>query len=382
MLGSGKSAEPATMTDHAEWTWGYLLHNLDLNGQDPFETEHVAIVSGTDPRARSIVENAPIGRQLLENFKDQQGNKINPSVLLYRADAPEWVKDVDALVGFRNAYAMACVIFGWQQSIGGQNVMYPLHSDYFDFHPATLGKDTDFIVGRSSAQRWFGQPSPFCGQNDPALPTIKDTLLIHPDDVLMPRFMETWRRCFANPVHAIDRDRALFRSLQIAYHASQTADDNKESIYDHGTRLTLWVSAMEILAHPSVDGADGGADFGRVRSLLEQNCWLNDELNGQEYQFCWRKKKYCVNLVVKLSWDIYQARNAFLHGNPVTMTDLFPFQDHKRPSLILLAPLVYKAALIGFLQLNRLNDPSKLEEPDFIDQHLLEDALLCSIKDR
>ncbi|MGD9724752.1 MAG: hypothetical protein AB7I59_30945 [Geminicoccaceae bacterium] len=58
-------------------------------------------------------------------------------------------------------------------------------------------------------------------------------------------------------------DRALFRSLNMAYYAAQTPFDAAGTPYDAGRLVGLWVSAYEILVH---DGKR--ANENAVKALL------------------------------------------------------------------------------------------------------------------
>ena len=54
-------------------------------------------------------------------------------------------------------------------------------------------------------------------------------------------------------------------------------------------------------------------------------------------------------LFQKLCHQIYDARHDFLHGNPVSYKNIYPWQNPKRYPLNYFAPLIYKLILICFL---------------------------------
>jgi hypothetical protein len=102
-------------------------------------------------------------------------------------------------------------------------------------------------------------------------------------------------------------------------------------------------------------------------------------------------------LAAYLYWEIYRARNDFLHGNPVSRERLFPFKNDKRPPLPHLAPLIYKTALLGFLERFQFQpkevelDLAAMHPPDpALDRALLrglrnlrfEEAILYAIQDK
>ena len=87
-----------------------------------------------------------------------------------------------------------------------------------------------------------------------------------------------------------------------------------------------------------------------------------------------------VNLVQKLYGELNEARNDFLHGNPVIHSRLFCFCNDRRRSLIEIAPVIYKVALSCFFgQFGNTRGKSD-EEPNYkalFDRHALENALLA-----
>ena len=330
------------------WLLGYVLHNLTLN-EPLLESDFLAIVPHSDSRVQRIVAASQLGRCLVENFTDHLGCRRNPSLLVIREDAPESVRQIDAVVSFRNLIAISCVIFGRQQSIGGPNVWGTHYSDYFDFYPVTINTDGTAALIISPALHGLIQPRDIHGQTSPDLPSTESLGAVEPDEVLVHLLMEAWSDLYVGPTRFEHEATALFRSLQVAYLAAAMPMSNERSIHDYGTRIGLWVSACEILAHPGASGGTGRADFEKVKELLERHVWSSVELRDSKYSVTFRGQQHLVNLVVNLYWELYQARNDFLHGNPVSRERLFPFRNEKRPSLLYLAPSVYKTALLGFL---------------------------------
>ena len=87
-----------------------------------------------------------------------------------------------------------------------------------------------------------------------------------------------------------------------------------------------------------------------------------------------RKKIYRGNLVQKLYCQIYDARNSYIHGNPVKAKDITPWGKINRHPLYVFAPLIFKVALIS-----RTDISYYLEDNDrFFNQLLIERALLRS----
>jgi hypothetical protein len=87
-----------------------------------------------------------------------------------------------------------------------------------------------------------------------------------------------------------------------------------------------------------------------------------------------------VTFVGKLYKELYDARNDFLHGNPVKVSRLFPFNDRRRPLLNLVAPLIYKVLLMCYLDdlrdRRRRVAAQQLAQTDICGKMVLEEALL------
>jgi hypothetical protein len=363
-----------TMSDQPvtskRWVWGYVLHNLTL--KEPLECEYLAIVPHSDARVQPIVGESPLARCLVENFTDQLGRPRHPSVLVLREDTPATIRQIDAVVSFRNLIAITCVIFGWQQSIGGPTVWGTLYSDYFDFYPTTITADGKAVRTITPAVNDFGYPKEIHGQTSPGLPSIQSLGMVEPDESLVHLLMEAWNDLYVGPKRFEHEATALFRSLQVAYLAAAMPMSNERSIHDYGTAIALWVSAFEILAHPVASGGTGKADFEKVKELLEKHVWSRPELRECKHVVIYGGNKHDANLVVNLYWQLYRARNDFLHGNPVSREHLFPFGNDKRPPLPHLAPLVYKAALLGYL--DRFEFRAKEPRPDLAAMELPDPA--------
>ena len=93
-----------------------------------------------------------------------------------------------------------------------------------------------------------------------------------------------------------------------------------------------------------------------------------------------------MNLSQKLYKELYDTRNAFLHGNPVTEKRLRPFGRKNVQAITRYAPLLYKIALISFLE--QLKPERKAKRIDMLKEYArhsmaernLAEALLTSKK--
>jgi hypothetical protein len=107
----------------------------------------------------------------------------------------------------------------------------------------------------------------------------------------------------------------------------------------------MWISAFEILVH---DGKS--ADLEGVLSLLNQSRWLRKELKAQDRVVVHRKKSIRTNRAGTLYKRLYDVRNAFVHGNSVTV-DTLKEQVNCGKSVLWFAAPLFRLALTAFLDL-------------------------------
>jgi hypothetical protein len=173
---------------------------------------------------------------------------------------------------------------------------------------------------------------------DPARWTVRT------DDPLLRRLFTCWRQCYLQNRHR-RRFRRLFRSLEVAFHASLFPADGLTSINDIGTRLALWVSAFEVLCHPlarSITKRD-------VQAFLQSAPFDRRELLDLRYSVLYQRVRYRATLPAALYDDLYWSRNQFLHGMPVASSALHYRQSPMYVPLIQVAPVLYSAAIVSFL---------------------------------
>jgi hypothetical protein len=326
----------------SKWQVVFVLPNINL--KCPIETEYVALVQFDDPRVQKLQASHKNITVLTKNFTDQFGRKVHPTVMLCRGDAPQSSRTQEALVGFRNAVAISSIINGWIIRLAVSNTMKPLWSEYFDIYPIYPGRDND-LIPISPAVISGGNPlKAFRGQTSP---NLVHTIEILPDDGkgLRELLLNQWKRRYVDGKTASRKTRVLFRSLEVAYQASTTPSYNIASLYDYGTNVGLWVSAIEILAHLY----SKKVNVEKVMNLLNKYKWNGKELNSKRYPWHYKGRKRQIRLIQLFYWELYQARNDFFHGNAITHRRLFLSNNTQKPQLIALAPLIYRTALIAYL---------------------------------
>jgi hypothetical protein len=130
----------------------------------------------------------------------------------------------------------------------------------------------------------------------------------------------------------------------VAYSACAIGAKNQGSIHDYGLQVALWVSAIEILAWLDQQHAD----FDRVLDLLARTP-LHRKLQVRKYRARRRAKVRSMNALERAYAYLYNARNSFLHGNPVTSATLFTRSKTTGTAIPRLAATVYRAALTAYL---------------------------------
>ena len=142
-------------------------------------------------------------------------------------------------------------------------------------------------------------------------------------------------------------DRTLFRSLNMAAQAAQLPGGLGTTLYDLGRMTALWVSAFEILAHPRTENSG----LRKVYPLLEKVEFTDRNVARRRYLAYMPMKKPWPRRTLPcwLYGKLYLARCDFLHGNPLRARPLN--LGGSTLSLVWLAPLLYRLALTGFLNM-------------------------------
>jgi hypothetical protein len=232
-----------------DWDLAFVLPNLQLTV--PFEFGQIAFVPPEDSRLVDISAKNKAADILLHGFRDHGGESIQPSAVLYKSINP--LQDLwEGIVDARNCLALASVLNAWQLSIGCSSNYQARYSDYFDFYSRWPSKDGKELVYRgpafgliSTVGRTFqAQPYPYINRCRPPLCTVS------PDEALLSELIKVWARVH-NSRKPRPGDRRILRSLSVAYEAGRVPQTMDNPFYDHGKHCSMWVSALETLAHPS-----------------------------------------------------------------------------------------------------------------------------------
>jgi hypothetical protein len=325
------------------WHLAFVLPNIAM--QEPFDSEWLAIVPRTDPRLLEFCYATPNANFLLDRFTDIRNRRVSVSALIVRDDVPDTIRRRAApLYAYRNMLAISCLTRGVEERLRHSHNDTVAFSTSFDFYPVQLSRDGEGLITDSVALSGWDEPASFHGQPDPTVPSAMHFQVVQ-DRMLTPVLKTAWMRHFtqAGSRRAMV---ALFRSLEVAYQAASLP--KSATLHEFGARIALWVSAIEILAH----AASGRANLGTVLDLLDPFPWHDSRLGHRRNVVMYRHRRR-VPFIGKLYRELYAARNDFFHGNPVTVRRLYPFRRLDLPLLNRVVPLIYKVALLTFLEPHR-----------------------------
>jgi hypothetical protein len=335
--------------------WSILFALPNLNIRKAIGNDFIAIAPQDDIRIREIIKKFPLEEAFIENWENQFGTRIVPSFLIVKRRTPT---DPYSIICYRNAFALSTIIRGYEHGFAFNWKAGPLYSDYFDFYPITFSKGTGLFLSDTPDGRSINYwDQPFKGQTSPGLTFVGKPLQLTDNFFIC---LETiWKNTFIGNKKLPEWPTlALFRSLEMAYRATAMPIKNRSNISDIGANASLWVSAFEILTHP---GGSDEANCGTVLDLLEEYNWYNKTLKGRRYILRRSKRGKVLRrgtLAQKIYCELNATRNDFLHGNPIDPKRLYPYQKRKAPLITSLAPLIYKVALLAYLE--QFNDPKAI----------------------
>jgi hypothetical protein len=325
----------------AEWIPVFVLPNISL--LTAIECDIAAMAPADDPRVVALKRAQPSFRRFLGQFADNFGQKFEPAVHLVRANAPTKFVEIGTLASFRDLIAISAVVYNRALELCCGSRHRVLFGEAFSIYPWMIDKNYEDVIGRTPAILGAHEVTKFRGQSSPAI--FRNSL--NPTDLdqpLLVALLERWQRRY----EAVDpawSDIALFRSLNMAYHASLLPAASDATFYDVGRLVSLWVSAFEILVHP---GGNGQANCDKVFELIEKTLWELQATADLAYD-TGGKKKVKRTLASWLYQALYWCRNNFLHGNPVEHANLI-LPVSGRTVFEYAAPL-YRIALTAFLPL-------------------------------
>ena len=123
--------------------------------------------------------------------------------------------------------------------------------------------------------------------------------------------------------------------------------------------VTLWISALEILAHP---GRKKQSNVVTVLDLLAMARFSDQFVKRKRRIKHYKTPNRTGNAAEFLYLCLYNSRNEFLHGNPVTVHDVLYKRQSHASTLTSVAPVLYCAALLcHFDWFNKKSSQSKIK---------------------
>jgi hypothetical protein len=311
-----------------------------------------AIVPYDDPRLLEFLDAHPTGKRLVHSFRNPYGHPVMPAALMIHSAAPI-PRRTDAIAAYRNAVAACFTLRGHAAALtGSPSAGTAAWSDLFDFHPAEVDKLDKIQIHSAALLHMMGKPATILFAPSPYIDT---TLNLYFCDHKLSRYLSVaWDVVYVRGKHR-NTLRSVFRSLEIAFHASAIPLKNVGSLYDFGLTISLWVAALEALLWPVNKNS-------RQELSLEYlaNTELGDgRLNAKRFVVRFGTRALRVNYLQKACALLYRARNAFLHGDAFAASSLQPWVGRPDANLIHVAPIVFREALIRRLQAFFPRKPTK-----------------------
>ncbi len=317
------------------WDLFFFLPNIDVPVPTPFDGGIIQLCAGRDPILGQLHPSRAndTAAQMLRRFRTQFGERYMPACLIVQHRAPSPSREAQTLRSFRNLCAIATILRAYQ---GGQ--WQPTFSDHFDIYPLAPAR-SGWVVTNDAIVRGLQQRRGFSGQPSPLIQT-PSSFTCQPTQRLFARLRYAWRLCYLRKRRRGELLR-LFRSIEIALHASGFPTDSLLSVHDAGLRLVLWVSAFEILLHPG----GGRIRLAAVLAFLRNLKWNDRRLAHKRYPVRYTGVPPRISLPEVIYYDLYMARNDFTHGNEVPVNRLWFRSNKGLAQLRELAPLLYWKAL-------------------------------------
>ncbi len=322
----------------------FALPNVDV--EEPIEVDGMALVSLRDDRIHQLIEKYTKLAEYVGKFESEFGNRILPSIIIWREDAHKLYSSIEAINGFRDAICLSVVPYGWAQTLCFDRPSDILYGSWFSVYPWMTDKNYEYVVMHSMAQHALHLVEEIKPQSMPGVTPrpLKPNMI---DRTLLDALLKRWQIRYQTE-NASWNDTALFRSLNMANVASLLPSNAQVTDYDIGRSVALWVSAFEILVHPG-EGQQSG--FLQVYGMLNKVEWGLSECKEKVYEaHGFKAGQEKRSLAFWIYGKIYNARNQYLHGNPIK-PDTLVVAESKR-HLFQYAPILYRMALAGFLGLN------------------------------
>lgn len=369
------------------WKLLRVLPNIEV--PHPFDSlsTQIAVVSYRDARAIAIRALSAGADKLWSGFRDIYGHQLEPSGLICREEFLKNPQGEVAVTSFRNIVALVSTLPAWAYLARDRVPPNPQWSDAWSFCPVEVSTADTLITINPALNVGSSPKTPFAGMPNPLMPLYRDSYVI--DWWLFAVLLHAWDDFFLRR-RRLTYYRQLFRALEIVMHALALPTYNLTSLYDVGLSLSIWVSAFEVLLHPG--SSEGKVNEEQVLTHLKDLKFVKPAMNrvllSKRYVIQIKRQRQRVSWLERIYHQLYLARNACLHGNPV-LTEHWRYDGHHGSVPIgNLAPIVFRTALKLRLGWNLSNAACQVMErgytKDFVDlvkvsDQLYEDAMTESM---
>lgn len=206
-----------------------------------------------------------------------------------------------------------------------------------------LTRDYKFVLASTPALLGIHKPESIAGQSSPEL-SVQPLRRSRFDEPLLRELIKRLQDRFGTSSPRWN-EVALFRSLNMAYHAAQMPAGADAMLHDYGRLIGLWVAAFEILVHP---GKGEKSDRDKVFRMLNRVDFVNRSMSHRRYKLHPKRAKR-ENISCWIYNQIHSCRNDFMHGNKVDEASL-KLACSRRP-ILSYAPILYRLALTAFLNM-------------------------------
>lgn len=344
------------------WTPVSALPNLDV--RDAIEGGVYALVPNDDERVRDLKRRHPAFRAFINRFTDTFRHRINPSLLLRWDEdgAPEALRTAQAAASFRDL--LTASLIPRQRSLElvyerGHRIQF---ADYFWLYPWMTDRNYEHVIAATPGMLAIHDPRLFRGQQSPDL--IRMTVQRSDfDEPLLGALIERWSQRYSVEEPTWDNT-ALFRSLNMAFHAMSFPGGAATTFHDTGRIIGLWIAAFEILVH----AGNRNVGWRDVLNHLDAVAWEHRECAERVYEVGTPARPSQRNLACWIYKHLNDCRNDFFHGNPVGPENLtLPVSGQ---SLFSLAATLYRSALAKHINLVWERELPPIEDADGWGQYI------------
>ena len=366
------------------WVPVSALPNLDV--REPIDGGIFALVPHDDERVCVLKGEHPSFRAFMERFTDTFGQRIDPGVLLHwdEEEAPAPLRSAEAAASFRDLLAVSVVPRQRSLNLIRDRSGRILFADYFWLYPWMTDRNYQYLTAATPSMLAIHDPQQFSGQHSPDL--IRMPLERRDfDEPMLCALIERWSQRYSGEQPTWENT-ALFRSLNMAFHAMLFPGGSVTTYHDAGRIIGLWVAAFEILIHTG----DARVGLRDVLDHLEAVAWENGECRARVHEVGTPARPSQRNLACWIYKHLYDCRNDFFHGNAVGPANLL-LPGSGRP-LFTLAATPYRAALARHIDLTWKRAAPPMEHTEDFGQYMsdymsftepqgeIETALLISLK--